>query len=122
MTPAADRVFIEGLEVETVIGAYAWERDIRQRVRLDLEMDSDCARAGASDALADALDYAAVAARVTELVAASRCKLLETLAENVARDVLANFPVRRLRLRVTKPGAVASAAAVGVVIEREAPR
>ena len=38
---AVDRVFIEGLEVDTVIGAYDWERDIRQCLRLDLQMAWD---------------------------------------------------------------------------------
>jgi dihydroneopterin aldolase len=117
-----DQVIIEGLDVETVIGAYAWERDVRQHVRLDLEMDFDCGVAGTSDRLADALDYAAVAARVTALVGDSRFELLEALAEKVAATVLAEFPVRRLRLRVHKPGAVGNALAVGVAIERTAGR
>ncbi|PWK83879.1 dihydroneopterin aldolase [Fulvimonas soli] len=115
-----DTVFIEGLEVEAVIGAYAWERAIRQRLRLDLEMAYDCRAAGASDALADALDYHAVATAATAWVEASRFELLEALAEQLAAKLLAEFPIRRLRLRVRKPGAVANAAAVGVAIERGA--
>jgi dihydroneopterin aldolase len=115
-----DTVFIEGLRVDTVIGAYAWERDIRQPLRLDLEMTFDCRAAGASDALADALDYHRVATAVTALVEASRCELLEALAERVAAMVLHDFPVTRLRLSVRKPGAVGNADTVGVVIERGA--
>lgn len=113
-----DKVFIEGLDVDTVIGAYDWERQIRQRLLLDLEMTFDCRRAGASDALADSLDYNAVAGAVTALVQASRCELLEALAERVAAMVLREFPVARLRLCVRKPGAVKNAAAVGIVVER----
>lgn len=115
-----DTVLIEGLRVDTVIGAYAWEREIRQPLRLDLEMAFDCRVAGASDALADALDYNRVAAAVTALVEASRCELLEALAEQVAAMVLRDFPVARLRLGVRKPGAVGNADAVGIVIERGA--
>ena len=44
-----DRVFIENLTVETVIGIYDWEREIRQAVSLDLEMDYDIQAAAASD-------------------------------------------------------------------------
>ena len=115
-----DKVFIEGLDVDTVIGAYDWERQIRQRLLLDLEMTFDCHRAGASDALADSLDYNAVAGAVTALVQASRCELLEALAERVAAMVLREFPVAHLRLCVRKPGAVKNAAAVGIVVERSA--
>ncbi|MCW8873786.1 MAG: FolB domain-containing protein, partial [Xanthomonadales bacterium] len=46
-----DRVFIENLTVETVIGIYDWEREIRQAVSLDLEMDFDIRAAAASDAI-----------------------------------------------------------------------
>lgn len=115
-----DTVFIETLEASAVIGVYPFEREIRQRLCIDLEMAFDCGPAGVSDALADALDYGAVAARVTELVEASRFGLLEALGEHLARHVLAEFPARRVRLRIRKPGAVANAAAVGIDIERGA--
>lgn len=115
-----DRVFIEGLEAETVIGASAWERDVRQRVRLDLDMDYDCRAPARTDALEDALDYARVATRATAVVEESNFELVEALAERVAATLLAEFPIARIRLRVRKPGAVGNAAAVGVVIERAA--
>ena len=51
-----DRVFIENLTIETVIGIFDWERDIRQAVSLDLEMDFDIRKAAASDAIEDTLD------------------------------------------------------------------
>jgi dihydroneopterin aldolase len=115
-----DKVFIEGLDVDAVIGAYDWERSIRQRLRLDLEMAFDCRAAGASDALADALDYHRVATAVTALVEASQYALLEALAERVAAMLLADFQVTRVRVQIRKPDAVGNAAAVGVVIERSA--
>lgn len=113
-----DKVFIEQLAADTVIGAYAWERTIRQTVILDIAMAFDCRVAGASDALADALDYNAAASAVTALVQASDCVLLEALAERVAAMLLRDFPVACVELTVRKPGAVGNAAAVGVCIER----
>lgn len=115
-----DKVFIEGLEVDAVIGVYEWERSIRQRLRLDIEMDFDCRAAAVSDALADALDYHAVAKAVTALVEASQYELLEALGERIAALVLGDFAVNRVRLTVRKPGAVDNAVAVGIVIERGA--
>lgn len=115
-----DKVFIEGLEVDAVIGVYGFERGIRQRLRLDVEMDVDCRPAGASDALGDALDYHAAAKAVTALVEASDCQLLEALGERVAALLLRDFAARRVRLCLRKPGAVGNAAAVGIVIERAA--
>lgn len=116
-----DTVFIEKLAVDAVIGAYAWERTIRQQVLLDIEMAFDCRPAGLTDALADALDYHAVARAVTALVEESECVLLEALAERVAGLLLRDFAVARLKLTVRKPAAVGNAAAVGVSIERAGP-
>ena len=113
-----DIVFVEGLRVDTVIGVYDWERQVRQTVVLDLEMATDNSRAAASDGLVDALDYAEVSKRVLAFVEGSEFQLIETMAEQVAALVLAEFKVPWLRLRLAKPGAVRQARAVGVVIER----
>ena len=59
-----DTVFIKGLKAASVIGCYDWERDIRQTLVIDLELKADFARAAQTDALDDALDYAAISQRV----------------------------------------------------------
>lgn len=110
-------VYIKGLQAQSVIGVYAWEREIRQTLVLDLEMASDTARAAASDQIADALDYATISSQVIRLVEGSEYQLIESLAEEVARMVLKDFGVSWLRLRLSKPGAVAAAEDVGVIIE-----
>ena len=115
---ANDRVFIEDLRIETVIGVYAWEREIRQTVGLDLEMAFDIRAAAASDRIDDALDYKAVAKRLIQFVEGSHFQLVESLAEQCAAIVLQEFPVTWLRLKLRKPGAVRGSSAVGVIIER----
>ena len=113
-----DKVFIENLTVETVIGIYDWEREIRQAVSLDLEMEFDIKAAAASDAIDDTLDYKSVAKRLIGFIEKSEYQLVEALAEECARIVLSEFPVDKLRLKLSKPGAVRGSSAVGVVIER----
>ena len=113
-----DIVYIKQLRTDAVIGVYDWEREIRQELVLDLELASDNRRAAASDAIADAVDYDAISRRVLAYVQGSEFQLIETLAERVAELVLAEFAITWLRLRVGKPGAVAEASDVGVVIER----
>lgn len=118
MSLQPDRVFIENLTVETVIGIFDWEREIRQTVSIDLEMDFDIRAAAASDSIADTLDYKAVAKRLIRFIEQSEFQLVEALAEHCARIVLEEFPVQRLRLKLGKPGAVRGSSAVGVIIER----
>jgi dihydroneopterin aldolase len=114
-----DLVFIEDLRIQTVIGVFDWEREITQTVSLDLEMEYDIQPAAASDQIADTLDYKAVAKRLIQFVEGSDFQLVEALAEHCARIVLEEFPVSRLRLKLSKPGAVRGSSAVGVVIERQ---
>ena len=115
-----DHVFIEGLEIEALIGIYDWERRIRQPLVFDIEMAFDNRVPAASDAIGDTLNYKAVSKRVVEYVAASDFGLVETLAERVAAIILEEFGVQRVRLKLSKPGAVRGARAVGVMIERTA--
>lgn len=113
-----DTVFIEDLRIETVIGIYDWEREIRQTVTLDLEMAFDNRVPAASDAIADTLDYKAVSKRLIGFVGGSKFELVETLAERCAAIVREEFGVQWLRLKLGKPGAVTGSRSVGVVIER----
>ena len=113
-----DIVFINDLRIETVIGIYDWEREIRQVVSIDLEMAADNRKAAASERIDDALNYKAVAKRLIQFVEQSEFQLVETLAERIAEIVLDEFDVDWLRLKLGKPGAVTGSAEVGVIIER----
>lgn len=113
-----DKVFIEGLEIETVIGIYDWERRIRQPLWFDLEMAFDNRVPAASDDVVDTLDYKAVSKRLVAYVSQSEFGLVESLAEHCAALVLDEFNVDWVRLKLAKPGAVRGARSVGVTIER----
>lgn len=113
-----DKVFIEALEIECVIGIYDWERKIRQPVVLDIEMAFDNTIPAASDDIADTLDYKAVSKRLIQFVSESEFGLVETLAERCAGIIIGEFGVPQVRLKLSKPGAVRGSRAVGVIIER----
>ena len=113
-----DLVYIRALEVETVIGIYDWEREIRQRVSLDLEMGTDIRLAASTEDIENTLDYKSVSDRLIEFIGQSEFLLVETMAEQIAELVMDEFSVPWLRLRLGKPGAVPQAQEVGVIIER----
>lgn len=114
----SDLVFVRGLALDTVIGVYGWEREVRQRLVVDIEMAWDTAPAAASDDVEHALDYAAVSAALRDFAAGQSFQLIEALAEALAALIMRDFGVAWLRLRLGKPGAVVEARDVGVVIER----
>ena len=113
-----DIVFIRELKIDTVIGIYDWEKQIKQTVSLDIDMGADIAKAARSDHIDDAVSYKTVAKRVVEFVSDSRHELVESLAENICQLIRNEFPVSWVRLELHKPGAVRSAKSVGVIIER----
>jgi dihydroneopterin aldolase len=115
-----DKIFLEDLRVEAVIGIWEWERRVRQTVSLDLEMQTDVRRAAASDEIESALDYKSIAKELIRVVQTSEFKLVETLAETLARIVVTDFGVPWVRLSVSKPGAIEGSRNVGVRIERTA--
>jgi dihydroneopterin aldolase len=115
-----DKLFLRELKVDTVIGFHEWERRIKQTVSIDLEIGADSRAAAAVDAEAGAMNYEAIAKRLVEYVGASQYRLVETLAEAVARIVIGEFGAPWVRVTVAKPGAIPGARDVGIVIERTA--
>jgi len=113
-----DKIFLNELKVDTIIGIWDWERKIRQTVVIDLEMSADIAGAAATDNVEDTLNYKSVAKRIQSFVSESSFQLVETLAERIAGIVRDEFDVQWVRVRVNKPGAIRGSKDVGILIER----
>jgi dihydroneopterin aldolase len=94
------KVELHGLELFGHHGATEEERERGQLFVYDVELE--VGGRGASDVLADAVDYRAVAALVRD-VASGRFQLLEALATAIAEALLERFPVEHVRVRVRKP-------------------
>jgi dihydroneopterin aldolase len=110
---------LKGLRVECILGVYEHERQKKQTVIVDVEFDYDFARAAASDAIGDAVDYDHVAAAVSELAGRREFQLIETMAEATAGMLLERLTkVQAVRLEVRKPEAVPAAACSFVRLER----
>ena len=113
-----DIVFIEQLSVITTIGVYDWEQTIEQKLVFDIEMGWDNRKSAKSDDVNDCLSYADISETVIAHVEGQRFALVERVAEEVADLLLSKFNSPWVRIKLSKPGAVARAANVGVIIER----
>jgi dihydroneopterin aldolase len=98
-----DYVSIRDLTVSAVIGVHPWEREVEQTLLVSVDMAADVRKAAASDDLADALDYSAVAATIATVLREGGFRLIETAAERAAERLLAEFPLSWLRLELRKP-------------------
>lgn len=113
-----DRVLIEGLTTLATIGVYEWEKTIKQKLILDLEMAWDNQPAGEHDDVALCLDYFKVSQAVTNFITSTAFELIESVAERVAQLIIQQFAVKWIKIKVSKPSAIANATNVAVVIER----
>ena len=111
-----DKVFIEDLKVETIIGIFGWERKVKQEVNISLEMEFDISKASKSDEIKDALDYKKIGKAVIYLLEKSSFFLVEKMAEEIAILVLKNKQVDSVLVSASKPGALRGPKSVGVKI------
>ena len=101
-----DKILISGIDCVTAIGVTPEERTMKQRLSIDVEIDSDTARAAQTDSLKDALDYSRVATVVMEVCRSRDFHLIETVAELLAGRILADFPATQVRVLVRKTSPV----------------
>jgi len=116
-----DCVFIRQLQIEAVIGVHAWERQIVQKLVIDIDAWHDCREAASTDDLHHALDYSAMVGTVRETCLRGQRKLLEALGQDITDALFDEHAVSRIQLVITKPGAVAGTAGVGFRLTRDRP-
>jgi 7,8-dihydroneopterin aldolase/epimerase/oxygenase len=113
-----DIIFLSGLTTECIIGIWDWERKVKQKVVVDLEMVADIRKAAASDSIEDTLDYKTVSKRLLQFISESEFQLVETLTERIAQIVVTEFDVPGVKVRLNKQGALRGSRDVGIQIER----
>lgn len=117
--PMRNKVFIHELVAFATIGAFEWEHTIKQRLIFNIEMEWDFSKAVETDDVQFCLNYAEVSQKILALVEHTPFKLVETVAYRVADLLQQEFGVKKLRIELHKPKAVAQATSVGVIVERE---
>jgi dihydroneopterin aldolase len=98
-----DRIGLDGMVFYGYHGAKEEERQLGQRFVVDVEMTVDVSLAGLSDRLDETVDYGDAYRIVKEVIEGPSRNLLESLAEETARRLLAAFPIQEVRVRVSKP-------------------
>jgi len=110
---------ITDLHLRTVIGANDWEREVKQDVIINVQMEFDPARAIESDDINDTVDYKAVTKSIIKLVEGSQFYLIEKLADSILKIVTGTPGVSGATVRVDKPQALRFAQSVSVTLSSE---
>ena len=116
-TSGVDRVFVRDFTIEAQIGAYAHERDHRQRVRFNVEADVR-RRPRADDDFETLFSYDVITDAIRRFAGGRHIVLVETLAERIAEATLRDAHVLRVRVRVEKLDVIDGAVGVEIVRER----
>lgn len=106
-----DKVKINDLYLEAIIGFYHWEHDEPQPLLLDIALGTDFNEVFESDNLEHTLDYAAIAKGIKALCQDSRFHLMEGLAKAIFNYIFSHWPVKDVHLSMRKPHALRSAVA-----------
>lgn len=114
-----DRIFINNLKIETVIGIYEHELTSKQTLILDLELKINAKQSALEDNIKDTIDYEKVVETIKRLSHLHQFKLLESYAEYISNNLLKTFNTQWVRLKITKPSALTDTKDIGIIIERE---
>ena len=114
-----DAIVIRDLRVEALIGIHRRERHVHQIVSIDLEIGVPGTAVFASDKVSDTIDYEQVALRIRALAASGHFRLVETLAERIARILIDELGAPWVKVSAAKLGILANTRYVGVTIERK---
>ncbi len=113
-----DKIILDSLEVECVIGVFDWERKTKQKVEISFELDCGLFQAARTDDIEHTVDYKAISKAIIALVEPSEFFLIETMAEKIAETCLSFDGVNRASVTVSKPGAIRGSKNISVRIIR----
>jgi dihydroneopterin aldolase len=99
---ANDRLRLEGLRIAAWIGVPSQERAQPQPLRVSVDLEPQRPFSGLGDDFQRTIDYESVAARVREVAAREKRRLIETLAEDIATELLAAYPLASVTVEVQK--------------------
>ena len=102
-----DVILLQGIQVPAALGVTVAERRLRRPVLLDLEVEGDLRRAGRSDLIRDTLHYRRIFEVVEDVASHQEHKLVEALAERIARAVLEKCDAEAVTVTVRKPTPIA---------------
>lgn len=102
---SGDRIELRGLKVRGNHGVFDHEKRDGQDFFVDVTLWMDLAPAAASDDLKDTFDYGELAQRAAAIVGGPARDLIETVAAEIADDVMRDARVRRVEVVLHKPSA-----------------
>ena len=113
------KIRITDLHLRTIIGIFDWEREQKQDIHINIEMECDITKATQTDDIKDTVDYKTITKKIIQFVEQSQFFLLEKLTAEVLRIVMEEHKVIKATVRVDKPQALRFAQSVSVELTEQ---
>ncbi len=111
-------ISIKALAIDTIIGVYPHEQDIKQRLYLTLKLHYDFSRAVVSDTLSDTLNYDDLCQKIKMALESRSFQLIESVAGTVEQILIKKYGLEHYSIEISKPSALELAEKVSVIIEK----
>lgn len=98
----SDQILISNLELSARIGITSQEREKAQRLTVSLALEPKWDFSALGDRIENTVDYAQVCLRTVSLAAGGARNLIETLAGEIARMLLKDFPLKAVEIELRK--------------------
>jgi D-erythro-7,8-dihydroneopterin triphosphate epimerase len=110
---------IENLKLRTIVGIYEWEKEDKQDIVINVEIEFDGTKAIETDDIADTIDYKSITKKIITMVEESEFNLIERIAGEAIKIIMENEKVEKASVRVDKPGALRFTDSVSVTQTQE---
>jgi FolB domain-containing protein len=108
---------IKNLKLHTNLGVYTWEKTFNREIIINAQIETDFNRSLESDEIADTIDYDIITAKIKNLVAQNRFKLIEKLAQQMMDEIMQDQRIKSCKLEIDKVGVVEAVESFSVTIE-----
>ena len=105
---------IENLRLRTVVGIFDWEKDVKQDVVINVEIEFDGTEAMKKDDIQHTIDYKSITKRIISEVEGKDYNLIEKIAGDVMEIIMEDKKVQKATVKIDKPGALRFADSVSV--------
>ena len=114
-----DKIIIRDAQFNCNIGVSERERNIKQKIILDIEMFLDIRKTARTDNIENTVNYSEICLKIKKVLDIKKFKLIETLAENISSEILKDKKIKKIKLRVKKPMALKKYGASFAAVEIE---
>lgn len=113
-----DILFIKGIIIKTYIGIYKWEKYIKQKLILDIQLSINNKRSSAKDDITNCINYQKVIESVQYYLKKNKFNLLEKAAEDTASFLLQKFNSNWIKIKIIKSSLILKKYKIGIIIKR----